>query len=115
MKRSMCWLIGFALLGLAVTVSEAPAQGPSVSIETEYLGTAEMQLDAVQAVGPVLIGNTPGGTLKGPKINGTLVAPSGDWLNVMPDGSLRIDFRASVKTDDGEVIFVAANGVIVPN
>jgi len=115
MKRSMCWLIGFALLGLAATVSEALAEGPSVSIETEYLGTAEMQLDAVQAVGPVLIGNTPGGTLKGPKINGTLVAPTGDWISITPDGSLRLDVRASVKTDDDEFISVAYNGIVVPN
>jgi hypothetical protein len=108
-------LIGFALLGLAATVREAPAQSPSVSIETEYLGTVELQADAPQAVGPVLIVNVPGGTLKGPKINGTFVAPSGDWLNVMPDGSLRIDARSSVKTDDGEFILVAANGIIIPN
>ena len=74
MKHSMYWLIGFASLGLAATVSEAPAQEPSVSIQTEYLGTLEVQLDAPQAVGPVLIFNVPGGTLKGPKINGTVVA-----------------------------------------
>jgi Protein of unknown function (DUF3237) len=115
MKRSICWLTGFALLGLGATVSESPAQSPSVSIETEYLGTMEVQLDAPQAVGPVRIVNVPGGTLKGPKINGTLVAPSGDWLNVMPDGSLGMDFRDSVKTDDGELILVAGNGIIVPN
>ena len=115
MKRSICWLIGFALLRLAATVSEAPAQSPSVSIETEYLGTMELQLDAPQAVGPVLIVNVTGGTLKGPKINGTLVAPSGDWLNVMPDGSLRMDIRESLKTDDGELILLVGNGIIDPN
>jgi subtilisin-like proprotein convertase family protein len=112
MKHSMCWLIGFASLGLAATVSEAPAQEPSVSIQTEYLGTMEVQLDAPQAVGPVLIFNVPGGTLKGPKINGTVVAPSADWLNIMPDGSLRLDVRASLKTDDGEFILIAYNGII---
>jgi hypothetical protein len=115
MKHSMCWLIGFASLGLAATVSEAPAQSPSVSIETEYLGTVEVQLDAPQAVGPILIFNVPGGTLKGPKINGTVVAPSGNWLNIMPDGSLRLDVRASLKTDDGELILVTYNGIIAPN
>src|SRR5262245_5947152 len=115
MKRSICWLIGFALLGLAVSGSEATAQSPSVWIETEYLGTVEVQLDAAQAVGPVRIINDTGGTLKGPKVNGTLVPPSGDWLNVMPDGSLRIDARNSFITDDGELIFVAASGIVVPN
>jgi hypothetical protein len=115
MKHSMCWLIGLASLGLAATVSEAPAQSPSVSIETEYLGTMELQLDAPQVVGPVRIVNVPGGTLKGPKISGTIVAPSGDWVNIMPDGTLRLDVRASIKTDDGEFILIAYNGLIAPN
>src|SRR5271155_5238244 len=115
MKHSMCWLIGLASLGLAATVSEAPAQSPSVSIETEYLGTMEVQLDDPQAVGPVLIVNVPGGTLKGPKISSTIVAPSGDWLNVMPDGTFRLDVRASLKTDDGEFILIASNGIVAPN
>jgi hypothetical protein len=111
----MCWSIGFGLLGLAATFSEATAQSESVSIETEYLGTMEVQLDASQRVGPVLGFNTPGGTLKGPKINGTLVASSGDWISIMPDGSFRLDVRASVKTDDDEFILVAYNGIVVPN
>ena len=61
MKYSMYWLICFASLGLAATVSEAPAQEPSVSIQTEYLGTLEVQSDAPQAVGPILIVNVTGG------------------------------------------------------
>ena len=52
--------------------------------------------------------------MKGPKINGTVVPPSGDWLNVMPDGSFRLDVRASLKTDDGEFILIAYNGVLAP-
>jgi Protein of unknown function (DUF3237) len=114
MKHSMYWLIGFASLGLAMTVSEAPAQSPSVSVQTEYLGTLEVQSDAPQAVGPILIVNVTGGAMKGPKINGTVVPPSGDWLNVMPDGSFRLDVRASLKTDDGEFILIAYNGVLAP-
>ena len=30
----------------------------------------------------------------------------------MPDGSLHLDVRATIKTDDGEFIFVEYNGVI---
>ena len=114
MKHSMYCLIGFASMGLAMTVSEAPAQSPSVSVQTEYLGTLEVQSDAPQAVGSILIVNVTGGTMKGPKINGTVVPPSGDWLNVMPDGSFRLDVRASLKTDDGEFILIAYNGILAP-
>jgi len=52
------------------------------------------------------------GTVRGPKINGTIVAPSGDWLIVMADGSLRLDVRATIKTDDGEIILVTYSGAI---
>ena len=31
----------------------------------------------------------------------------------MPSGALRLDVRASLKTDDGEIIYVRYNGVIV--
>jgi hypothetical protein len=93
---------------------QARAQEPSVSIQTEYLMTVEAPLDpAFQPVGPRLIVNVPaGGSIHGPKINGTILTPAGDWLYVMPDGSLRLDVRLTVKTDDGELIFVEYGGVI---
>ena len=112
MERSTRWLISSIFLGFAATVGGASAQTPSVTIETEYLGTLELSLDAPQAVGPRLIINLPDRKIQGPKINGAIVAPSADWLNPMPDGSLHLDVRATIKTDDGEFIFVEYNGVI---
>jgi hypothetical protein len=32
----------------------------------------------------------------------------------MPDGSLRLDVRATIKADDGELILIEFGGVIVP-
>ena len=52
--------------------------------------------------------------MHGPKINGTIIPPAGDWLIPMPDGTFRLDVRATIKTDDGEIIFLEYNGVIVP-
>jgi Protein of unknown function (DUF3237) len=51
-------------------------------------------------------------TVRGPKIKGQLVAPSGDWLYVMPDGTLRLDVRVTIKTDDNALIFVEYGGII---
>ena len=78
--------------------------------------TFEAPLDpAFQPMGSRLVVNVPaGGTVHGPKINGTLIAPGGDWLYIMPDGSLRIDVRGTIKTDDAELILSEYGGIIVP-
>jgi len=52
------------------------------------------------------------GWVKGPKINGTMVAPGADWLRVMPGGNLRTDIRATIKTDDDALIYITYNGII---
>ena len=86
----------------------------TTKISTEYLMTIYAPLDAVHAVDSALyIYNVrPGGWVKGPKIDGTIVAPSGDWLRVMPSGVSRLDVRATIKTDDGALIYMTYNGVI---
>src|SRR5882724_6182068 len=40
------------------------------------------------------------GWAKGPKINGTIIQPTADWL------------RVTIRTDDGVLIYVAYNGVV---
>jgi len=92
--------------------SLAPAQ--TTTISTEYLMTIYAPLDPVHAVDSALyIYNVrSGGWIKGPKINGTIVAPSGDWLRVLPSGVSRLDVRVTIKTDDGALIYMTYNGII---
>ena len=106
------WIISLIIaIGLFASGGESRGQTPTVSVETEYLATAEAPLEPPQSAGSRVIVNVlAGGTVRGPKINGTLIAPAGDWLTVMPDGSLRLDVRATIKTDDGEIILVAYSG-----
>ncbi|MGH8456941.1 MAG: DUF3237 domain-containing protein [Stenotrophobium sp.] len=52
------------------------------------------------------------GWARGPRINGAIIQPTADWLRVMPNGSLRVDARMTVKTDDGALVHVSYNGVI---
>jgi hypothetical protein len=47
-----------------------------------------------------------GGWVKGSKLNGTPLAPAADWLRVMPGGSLRLDVRGTIRTDDGALIYI---------
>jgi hypothetical protein len=87
-------------------------QTPTVSVETEYLAAVEAPLEPSLSAGLRTITNVPGGTIRGPKINGTIIAPTGDWPIIMPDGSRRLDVRGTIKTDDGEIILVTYSGII---
>ena len=55
----------------------------------------------------------PGGWVKGPAIQGEIIAPTGDWLRVMPNGTEKLDVRMSIRADDGAIIFVTYTGRIV--
>ena len=98
----------------AFAVSSTIAHAQTTEITTEYLMTLYAPLDPPQQIDNSLFvyGVRDGGWIKGPKVNGTLLAPSGDWLQVMPDGSMRLDVRATFKTDDGALVYVTYNGVI---
>lgn len=83
-------------------------------LETEHLMTLYAPLDPPQQIDASLqIFNVrPGGWARGAKIDGTIIQPAGDWLRVMPDGSLRLDVRLTVRTNDDALIYVTYNGII---
>jgi hypothetical protein len=85
----------------------------STEISTEYLMTLHAPLDAPQVIDDSLfIYNVPdGGWVKGPKIEGKLRAPGADWLQVLADGTLKLDVRLTIETDDGALIYLSYNGV----
>lgn len=90
-------------------------QHPTLSVATEYLMTIHAPLDPPQAVAPdlVIYNVRPGGWVKGPAIQGELIAPGADWLRVMPNGTRKLDVRMSIEADDGSIIFVSYAGRIV--
>jgi hypothetical protein len=91
------------------------ATAQTTEIGTEYLMTLHtpgagppLQVDS-----SLMIFRVGGeGWAKGPKINGAIIHPTADWLRVMPAGSLRIDVRMTVRTDDGALIYVSYNGIV---
>jgi len=52
-----------------------------------------------------------GGTIEGPRLKGTLVRPSGDWMIERPDGSRVLDVRLLVQTDDDQFVYLSWRGV----
>jgi hypothetical protein len=52
-----------------------------------------------------------GGSFTGPRLSGFVVGPSADWAVARADGSLRLDVRLLLRTDDGADIYMSYSGV----
>lgn len=58
------------------------------------------------------IAHVAGGQFEGDRLRGTVVnAPAGDWLLQRPDGVTVLDVRLTLRTDDGEHIYMTYRGV----
>ena len=90
---------------------------PNYSFETEFLCDIEADLSL-----PEMIGNLPegmrinfyveGGRFEGPGLRGKIRPVGGDWFLLRPDGVGQLDVRATLETDDGELIYVYYYGLI---
>jgi hypothetical protein len=52
-----------------------------------------------------------GGTFAGPKLSGTVVGPSADWAVARADGSIKLDVRVLLRTDDGADVYMSYSGI----
>ena len=102
--------LAFLLPALAFS---ALAQAQSTRISTEYLMTIQIPTER-KAIDPTLtiVNILPGGSVKGPAINGKVIAPGGDWLRTMPSGALRQEAKLTIETDDGAFIYMSYVGVV---
>jgi hypothetical protein len=64
--------------------------------------------------GTRVIVRVTGGTVKGPKLNGTVVDLGADWLTMRADGTAQLDVRIVINTDDGASISVTYKGIMAP-
>lgn len=83
----------------------------------EHLYDMHADLDAPQGIpgGPMgerQIFIVKGGMLEGPRIKGTVLPGGGDWATRRPDGVIQLDVRATLKTDDGAMIYAQYSGLI---
>jgi hypothetical protein len=87
------------------------------SLPYKHLITLSLDVNsaATVSVGRTSIGERKiapinGGTFKGEKLSG-LVSPGGsDWVVLRDDGTLLIDVRLTLQTDDGAVIYLSYEG-----
>jgi Protein of unknown function (DUF3237) len=78
--------------------------------------------DVLVEVGePIAIGETPqglrrvvpitGGTIRGERLNGTVLAGGADFQIIGPDGFTRLEARYVIRLDDGALVYVDNRGV----
>jgi hypothetical protein len=105
-------------------------ESPVKSINVVFLGALVLAgMDSTFASGQPesaqLIGKTPqgdrrivpvvGGSFSGPQLKGQVLAGGGDWTLFRKDGAAQLDVRATLRTDDGVLIYVSYRGVsIIP-
>jgi len=106
-------LVLFAVLAFTQAAGTHAQQASPPTLE--YLMTYKALLEPPTPVDSslVIVNVKPGGWVKGPKINGSFIAPGADWLRIMPSGVLRLDVRASILTDDNQVIYLSYAGIAV--
>ena len=91
------------------------------TLPVQFLFRLEAELGARAAIengpqGSRVIREVTGGRFEGPRLNGTVEAPGGDWVTVRADGkSAKLDVRLTLRTHDGAVILMTYNGVRFPS
>ena len=87
-----------------------------IKYSLDYLLSYNATLDPPEIIGPTPDGlrlniYITGGEVSGPKIQGKILPVGGDWFTLRPDGIGVLDVRATMKTDDGALIYVSYHGI----
>jgi hypothetical protein len=86
-------------------------------LKAELLCEVSVDLEVPQNIGATPHGNrqiygVKGGTFEGPKLKGEVLPGGGDWALLRPDGAGELDVRATMRTDDGHLIYTYYRGIL---
>ena len=101
-------------------VTAAPKAGePTRTPAVDYLGTLRAETGSRTAVengpqGTRTIVTLVSGRFEGPRLRASLEAPAADWVSNRSDGTVKLDVRFTLRTDDGVAILVTYNGIGQP-
>lgn len=92
---------------------------PETQLAVEHLFTLTATTQQVAVVQGAPQGSrvhvrVTGGTFDGPKLRGVIEDGGGDWVTLRPDGSIKLDVRVTLTTDDGAHILVTYAGIGTP-
>jgi hypothetical protein len=75
------------------------------------LATSPTQEVGATPRGQQLIFPVTGGTFEGDRLRGKVLAGGGDWATIDAEGTLELDLRVTLETDDGALIYMTFSGV----
>ena len=92
-----------------------PLSAQDDTLQSRFLADLVIEVDAGHDAGSASGGHgvvsVTRGSIEGPRIKGTIISPSGDWMVQRPDKSRLLDVRLLVQTEDGESVYVSCRGV----
>ena len=99
-------LIGFLFMHQQITAQE---------LKSEFLLDLSLNLNPPQVVGPTMRGTRiifpfKDGTVKGDKINGTILESGADWGLILDSNTFKIDVRTTIQTNDSALIYMTYSG-----
>ncbi len=86
------------------------------SVSTRHLFTMRLDVKPMVIIGATpagfkRVGVIPGGIFEGERLNGVVLDGGSDWQTVRSDGTVHLDVKLMLKTDDGELINMMYQGL----
>lgn len=105
--------VGPMLAGSRLAGSATPLEDDT--LQSEFLVNLTLEAQSPHEVGGAgggrLVVPVSGGVFDGPRMKGTVIPPSGDWILERPDGSRVLDVRLLLQTDDAQAVYVSWRGI----
>jgi hypothetical protein len=87
------------------------------ALRSQLLFNIDIALHPIQQLGVTPVGGrriapVSGGSFEGPRLRGKVLPHAGgDWVLIRNDGSLQLDVRLTLETDDRALIYMSYRGV----
>src|SRR5262252_11097172 len=88
----------------------------AIEIKSRPLMLLRFDTSAIEEIGSTPHGTLSifpivGGSFEGDRLRGKVLPGGGDWVTAKADGTLELDLRATLETDDGALIHMTFTGV----
>ena len=112
--HALLWIGIFLMMSEKGYASTAPA-----ALDTKYVFTIEATISTPMPIGKTPVGERlsipiTGGKFYGEKLNGKVLPGGADSQLITHNGTVKLNARYLIKTDDGTLIEVSNTGVLVP-